>query len=156
MNAADRMPSGAVARMTHALPDLRRQPHALLVRKRALPMQVTFAGADGTCETLEGAVNYRTGDALLTGTRGERWPVERERFLSTYHPIPPTHAGEPGAYAKRPHTVLALQLAQPLAVPVASSAGVLQARASDWLLQYAPDEYGVVSNEVFLEIYERC
>jgi hypothetical protein len=135
------------------LPDLAADPRALRVVKRALPAIVSFATEDGICETVEGPVRYRAGDAILTGVRGERWPVERERFLASYAPEPPTRAGEDGRYVKHPATALALRLNAPVAVPVGWQADPLLGQPGDWLLRYADGSYGVARDEIFRESY---
>lgn len=137
-----------------AMPDLTTDPRALHVCKRPLPVQVFFAPADGVCQTLEGLVRYRRGDAVLTGTRGERWPVARDSFLSSYEPVPPTVSAHDGAYRKLPSRVLARRLDHPLAVPVGWQGDPLQARPGDWLLRYGDGDHGVVDDSIFRETYE--
>ena len=61
-------------------PDLSEDRAARRARKRAVVVQVEFAETDGTLSTQEGPVHYSTGDALLTGTEGERWSVARDTF----------------------------------------------------------------------------
>ncbi|HUB13406.1 MAG TPA: PGDYG domain-containing protein [Acetobacteraceae bacterium] len=139
--------------MSH-VPDLAADPRALQVRKRPLPVQVTFASADGICATLEGPVRYRRGDAILTGTRGELWPVTRGSFFDSYEAMPPTSPGQDGTYRKRPAPVLALRLERALAVPVGWQDDLLQARRGDWLLHYADGSHGVVSDRIFRDTYE--
>ena len=39
---------------------------------------VEFAQADGALISREGPNHYRTGDALITGSTGDRWSVSRE------------------------------------------------------------------------------
>ena len=136
------------------LPDLQTDPAVLQVRKRPVPVQVAFAVNDGVCETLEGAVRYRRGDAVLTGTRGEQWPVGRDSFLDSYAPVPPTAAGQDGTYRKLPVTVLALRVDSACDVPVGWQNDPLHARPGDWLLRYADGSYGVVNDAIFRETYE--
>jgi len=136
------------------VPDLASNPHTLRVCKRPVPVQVAFAKADGICETLEGAVRYRRGDAILTGSRGESWPVGRDSFRDSYESVPPTAPGQDGTYRKRPASVLALRLDRALAVPVGWQGDKLQGRRGDWLLRYADGSYGVVNDCIFRETYE--
>ena len=136
------------------LPDLAADPRVLRVSKRALPTPVTFAASDGVCETLEGRVRYRAGDAILTGQRGERWPVRRDLFAAGYVPIPPTAAGQDGLYCKVPSTALALRLDRAVAVSVGWRDDPLQGRPGDWLLQYSDGSNGIVQNEIFRKSYE--
>src|SRR5262249_10597889 len=79
-------------------PALAAAPRTLRVCKKPAPVRTEFAGADGVCATLEGPVRYKAGDAIVTGVRGEQWPVERESFPASYEPVPPTRAGNSGNY----------------------------------------------------------
>lgn len=135
-------------------PDLESDPHALHVCKRPMPVEVRFAFADGICQTLEGPVRYRRGDAILTGSHGERWPVQRDRFFDSYEPLPPTDAAKNGTYRKRPALVLALRLDCDLAVPVGWANDPLQAHPGDWLLRYTDGSHGVVNDAIFRETYQ--
>jgi hypothetical protein len=139
--------------MNEKLPDLGADARALRVCKKPLPVPVEFAAADGVCATREGPVHYRAGDAILTGVRGERWPVERDWFSSNYAPVPPTRAGENGTYGKAPSLTLALRLDRPRDVPVGWQKDPLHARPGDWLLQYADGSYSVIGDEVLRESY---
>jgi hypothetical protein len=134
--------------------DLRGDRLARRARNRAIEMQVEFATADGTLLTREGLVTYVAGDALLTGSEGERWPVPRHRFDETYEPIAPLRPGKPGAYRKRPQIVWAKPMRATFTVELGGGRGTLQGTAGDWLLQYAPGDLSVVSASVFAKTYE--
>jgi hypothetical protein len=139
--------------VTDALPDLAADPRALRVCKKPDPVRAEFADADGVCDTLEGPVRYKAGDAILTGVRGERWPVERESFLASYEPVPPTHDGDGGSYSKAPSLAHALRLDHACEVPVGWQDDPLHGRPGDWLLQYADGSYGVVQDQIFRATY---
>jgi hypothetical protein len=100
-----------------------------------------------------GLNRYAAGDALLTGSTGDRWCVSRDRFDAKYRPEPPLAPGRVGHYRNRPVAVLAKQIN--VAFSVARSAGgdVLQGNAGDWLLQYAPGDHGVVAQARFDSVY---
>lgn len=117
-------------------------------------MQVEFAAADGTCNTLEGAVRFRAGDALLTGVQGERWPVGREAFLSSYQAVPPTQTGDNGAYRKSTAVAYAIRLDRPRDVPVGWQNDPLHGEPGDWLMQYADGSRGVIRDEILRESYD--
>ncbi len=136
------------------VPDLTSAAEALSVVKRPIPVRVTFATAGGTCQTLEGNVRYQAGDAILTGTRGEQWPVRRDFFLAGYQAIPPTKPGADGLYRKCPTPVHALRLKRPLAVPVGWQDDPLQGHPGDWLLRYDDGSHGIVQDAIFRETYE--
>jgi hypothetical protein len=88
------------------------------------------------------------GDALITGTQGELWPVARDRFDQTYERV------AEGIYRKRPLVAYALRLQAPMSVRVGERSDVLAANVGDWLLQYEEGEYGVVDPLVFVQTYE--
>jgi hypothetical protein len=135
------------------VPDLTTEPRALQVCKHPVVVQVEFARNNGVCETLEGPARYRAGDAILTGVRGECWPVQREPFLASYSPVPPTVAGADGLYRKAPSVTLALKLDRAMAVPVGRQGDRLRGRPGDWLLRYADGSHGIVRDAIFRECY---
>lgn len=139
--------------MTDELADLDANPNALRVCKKPVAVRVEFVTADGVCETLEGPVRFRAGDAILTGSQGEHWPVRRDLFLSSYEPVPPTQAGESGSYRKAPVVAYALRLEQPRDVPVGWQDDPLHGRRGDWLLHYADGSRGVIRDAIFRESY---
>jgi hypothetical protein len=123
-------------------------------RKRPVAVAVEFASRAGLLKTLEGPVRYRTDDALLTGAAGERWPVERAKFDAAYELVPPATGGNFGHYCKRPLTVWARQMSEPFSVRVGYAADALRGQPGDWLLQYASDDYGIISAALFAQTYE--
>jgi hypothetical protein len=139
--------------MSDKLPDLAADPRALRVHKKPIRVPAEFATADGVCETLEGPVRFRTGDAILTGMRGERWPVGRNTFQASYEPVPPTRAGENGEYRKTASLTFALRLDHPRDVPVGWQNDPLHGRVGDWLVQYSDGSYGVMRDEIFRDSY---
>jgi hypothetical protein len=140
--------------VTEKVPDLAADPRALRVCKKPIPVEVEFASADGTCATLEGPVRFRAGDALLTGVQGERWPVRRETFLSSYQAVPPTRAGDNGFYRKTAAPAYAMRLDRPHDVPAGWQNDPLHGEPGDWLLQYADGTHGVLRDRIFLESYD--
>lgn len=115
---------------------------------------VEFAGSAGTLMSLEGPNRYESGDALVTGTGGARWVVERARFDDKYVPATPNLAhGEAGNYRNRPVAVLAKRMTQPFSIARTIDGDTLTGAAGDWLMQYAPGDYGVVKAQRFAAVY---
>ncbi len=133
--------------------DVRVQPGSRRAVKKPLPVLVRFAREAGTLQTLEGPVPYAAGDALLTGTAGERWPVTRERFLRDYVPESPAKGGD-GHYIKRPAPVWALCMSEAFSIRLEGSNALLRGLTGDWLVQYGAGEYGIVRADIFAESYE--
>lgn len=125
-------------------------PDALSVRKRPLPVPVFFATTDGVCETLEGPVRYRIGDALLTGSGGERWPMRRPDFDAAYRLLP----DNPEFCVKIVASAVARRLDQDLCVPVGWQADLLTGHPGDWVIAYADRTFGIVCDDIFRATYE--
>jgi len=124
------------------------------VQKKAVPVQVTFATADGVCETKEGLVAYKAGDAIMTGVEGEQWSIQRGKFDDTYMPISPTYKGIDGLYVKKPLIVYALQITEPFYVTVSWAKDKIQGKPGDWLVQYFENDYGIVDQTIFAKSYD--
>jgi len=129
-------------------------PKSIRASKKPAPVQVEFAKEGGICETKEGDVPYKAGDVIMTGVEGEQWPIERVKFAASYEAIPPIKHGNDGQYCKKPIQVLALQMDEPFYVHVSWSGSRLEGEAGDFLLQYSPNDYGIVSESIFEKTYE--
>jgi len=133
--------------------DLRSDPAAQRVVKDET-VTVEFAAGDGELMSLEGPNRYARGDALITGSTGDRWVVSRDRFDPKYLPAEAALAhGEAGTYRNRPAVVLARQMNEPFALERAAGGDVLRGTAGDWVMQYAPGDYGVVQAARFAKVY---
>jgi hypothetical protein len=135
-------------------PDLSTDPAAAAYVKDET-VDVVFADRDGTLQSREGPNRYRTGDALITGSTGDRWSVTRDRFDARYQAILPQAHGEDGGYRAKPVAVWAKQISTPFTVARRAGGDVLSGQAYDWVLQYAPGDYGVVEDARFRRVYRR-
>jgi hypothetical protein len=137
--------------------DLSQDAGALRVIKDET-VAVEFAASEGELMSLEGPNRYTRGDALITGSTGDRWVVSRERFDAKYVPADAALAhGEAGAYRNRPAVVLAKQMNEAFSLARSASGGdVLRGAAGDWVMQYSPGDYGVVQAARFAKVYRRA
>jgi PGDYG protein len=133
-------------------PDLRTDGAAQWVVKDEV-VSVEFAPAAGELDSAVGRNRYAAGDALLTGSTGDRWCVSRDRFDAKYVPEPPILHGHGGRYRNRPVGVLAKQMSVAFIVERSAGGDVLRGNAGDWLLQYAPGDHGVVAAARFERVY---
>ena len=133
-------------------PDLSCDPAARQAAKDET-VQVQFATQPGELVSAVGVNRYVAGDALVTGSTGDRWCVSRERFDAKYLPVAPTPPGVAGAYRNRPVTVLAKQMPQAFSVAREAGGDVLNGSAGDWLLQYGPGDHGIVDRARFARVY---
>ena len=133
--------------------DLRTDPAARPFVKDET-VHVDFATQAGELMSLEGPNRYAPGDALITGSTGDRWVVSRERFDAKYVPADASLAqGQAGAYRNRPSVVLAKQMREAFSRARSEAGDVLHGQAGDWVLQYAPGDYGVVQARRFAKVY---
>lgn len=114
---------------------------------------VEFAPADGVLQSAVGANRYVAGDALLTGSTGDRWCVSRDRFDAKYGPEPGVQAGRAGLYRNLPQRIRGKQIAVAFSIARSTGGDVLRGAAGDWLLEYAPGDYGVVARARFEAVY---
>lgn len=116
-------------------------------------VQVVFAKESGEIVSLEGPNRYHPGDALIKGSTGSRWSVSRDRFDSRYEAAPPGRQGDDGFYRNRPVPVLARQMEMPFCIARSAGGDRLEGAAGDWLMQYAPGDYGITEHSRFLRVY---
>jgi hypothetical protein len=133
-------------------PDLTEDSDAVWAVKDEL-VTVEFAAAAGTLESAVGTNRYQPGDALLTGSTGDRWCVSRDRFDARYRPDAPTLQGEAGRYGNRPVSVLAKRMTVNFTVERSAGGDLLRGNAGDWLVQYAPGDHGIVADARFDRVY---
>jgi hypothetical protein len=127
---------------------------AATYRKRIQTVDVAFPDKAGVVQTLEGPICHQAGDAVVTGTRGEQWPIAMETFLKKYEPVLANTAGQPGKYLSRPNKVIAVQLTSPYEITLPGNQGVLRGDAGAWLVQYGLADQAIVAPDVFAETYE--
>jgi hypothetical protein len=132
------------------IPDLTTDSAACWVVKDEV-VTVEFAVASGVLDSAVGPNRYAPGDALLTGSTGDRWCVSRERFDAKYTPEP--SPGAAGRYRNRPMPVLAKRMSVPFSVQRTAGGDVLRGEAGDWLVQYAPGDHGIVARARFEGVY---
>ena len=129
--------------------DLENETGVFRVMKKPIPLKVEFAKHDGVCRTKEGDVRYLEGDAIVTGTKGEQWPIQIAKFKETYQQVDE----EKGLYAKKPMHSLAKQMSVQFSVNVSWSNDPLVGKPEDWLLQYGKGDFGIVDKDIFDETY---
>jgi len=132
--------------------DLRADPESGYFVKTEV-VQVAFAKHDGELISREGQNRYRVGDALITGSTGDRWCVSRDRFDAKYEPVADLALGDDGTYRNKPIPVLARQMREPFSIARTAGGDVLRGSAQDWLMQYAPGDFGITADERFQQVY---
>lgn len=57
------------------------------VMKKQIPVKAYQTDKEIRIKTLEGVMTANVGDWVITGVKGEQWPVNREIFEETYEKI---------------------------------------------------------------------
>ena len=134
--------------------DLREDPQSGYYIKSEV-VEVTFATSAGELISREGPNRYAVGDALITGSTGDRWCVSRERFDTKYEPLSPGTHGTDGSYRNKPIPVLAKQMGEAFCIARSAGGDTLRGAPRDWLMQYGPGDFGITENTRFQQVYRR-
>jgi PGDYG protein len=134
-------------------PQVQGLPGLTFAHKTPGEVDVAFASTECTVQTREGKVHAHAGDAILTGTKGDRWRVSRGRFTEKYEPVAPTRAGQDGRYVALPIRVAAVQMREDFEVILADGVSVLAGRPGDWLVDYGDGSLGVIEPKIFTATY---
>jgi hypothetical protein len=126
----------------------------LRARKLERTVRARFALQDCLVHTAEGAVRARAGDAIVTGTAGEEWPVPIKSFAASYQPLGAAVMGAAGEYRRLPRPVLAARMQRTFAVVLADGHSRLSGGAGDWLVDYGDGTLGVIADAIFMTTYE--
>ncbi len=122
-----------------------------LLKVQKLPIELSFeiAKEKQTIKSREGDVVANKGDAILTGTKGEKWPIEISKFEKTY-----SFDEKTKKCSKKPLEVEAIILKEPIEITVSWSNNVLKGKKNDVLVKYSEGDFGIVSRDIFDETYE--
>lgn len=121
--------------------------------KKRLPVNVEFAFMAGVMQTLEGPVAYAAGDALMTASKGESWPINLQKFETTYEPVSRTKMGENGLYVKLPLVVEAEQMQTDFQVHIRDLTTILKGKKKDWLITAPDGSQWIVDDAIFRGTY---
>lgn len=117
--------------------------------KRAVPHSFQINITEQVILTLEGLVVAFAGDIILTGVRGERWPIAKAKFEQTYD-----FDLETMQCRKKPLIVTAEEMTESFEVTVGWAKQPIYGKAGDFRITYGPGDFGVVARDIFFETYE--
>ena len=116
--------------------------------KKPTPEKYEIADSDGTIDTLEGPVNYKKGYYILTGPKGEQYPMPPEKFNEL--------KDDNGDGTCSPKKIVKLaKVADHDGVVNTSWGEPLQYTAgNDVIVRHGPNDYGVVKRDIFAQTYQ--
>lgn len=117
--------------------------------KRPAREPYEIADQAGTIDTLEGPVRYPKGYYIMTGPKGERYPISPEKFREIK-----VDNGD-GTASPKPIVKLA-KVADHSGTVDTSWGEKLQYNPDvDVIVRHGPGDYGVVKADIFKQTYER-
>jgi len=116
--------------------------------------EVVFASKVIKIETLEGTVECKHDDAIVTGVEGEKWPVPRSIFDENYYPVNASlKHGQDGLYFRKEILVQAKKIYDSDIIELEVSGGKLLASKGDWLVTHSDGRQWIVADVVFKKTY---
>lgn len=115
--------------------------------KHPIAIKYDIAKEPGTIKTLEGPVRYDTGYIIITGPKGEKYPVTPEKFYSLYD-----IASEGEATPKKIYKVAKLA-DHDGSVKTSWGETLNYTNGNDYIVRHGPGDYGVVKTDIFAKTY---
>ena len=116
--------------------------------KKPNPIQYTVAAEPGTVDTLEGPVNHPAGFYIITGPKGEKYPVSPVKFAGLYDDHKDGTA--------TPKKIMKIaKLADHDGVVNTSWGEPMHYRTGeDFIVRHGPGDYGAVKKDIFAKTYD--
>lgn len=120
---------------------------AVKVYKKANPEHYEIAQQDGTIDTLEGPVNYKAGFYILTGPKGEKYPVPPHKFAEL--------KDDQGNGVCTPKKIIKYAKLADHNGSVDTSWGekLNYTTGEDYIVCHGENDYGVVKKDIFAKTY---
>lgn len=105
------------------------------------------AEKDGQIQTLEGSVNYKKGYYILTGPKGEKYPMPPEKFAEL--------KDDQGNGVCTPKKIMKTAKLADHDGSVKTSWGetLNYTKGNDYIVRHGPGDYGVVKSDIFKQTY---
>jgi hypothetical protein len=115
--------------------------------KHPTPIHYKTAIASGNIETLEGPVDYQAGHKIITGPKGEQYPVSPEKFRDYYDDNNDGTATPKKIFKQA-------KLADHNGVVHASWGDLNYKAGEDYIVRHGAGDYGVVKKDIFAQTYD--
>jgi hypothetical protein len=105
---------------------------------------------DGTIKTLEGPVSYNQGDYIMTGPKGEQYPISPETFDKLK-----TDNGDGTASPKKIIKLAKMADHDGEVTLQYNGSQLAYHKGEDIIVRHGEDDYGVVKRDIFAQTYEK-
>ena len=116
--------------------------------KKGKPISHEKATESGVTKTLEGDVRHEEGHHIITGPKGEKYPVAPERFAELYDDHGDGTA-TPKAIVKK------ARLADHDGVVKASWGDLAYKAGQHYIVRHGDGDYGVIEKDIFHQTYQK-
>ena len=116
--------------------------------KKPAKEKYEIAQQPGTIQTLEGPVNYDAGFYIMTGPKGEQYPITPERFKDLKDDL-----GN-GICTPKKIVKLAKLADHDGSVPTSWGETMHYTAGNDYIVRHGPNDYGVVKKDIFAQTYD--
>jgi len=115
--------------------------------KKPAQEKYEIAQQDGTIQTLEGPVNYKKGFYILTGPKGEKYPIPPEKFAELKDDM--------GKGICTPKKIMKVAKLADRDGTIKTSWGetLNYNSGNDYIVRHGPGDYGVVKVDIFKQTY---
>lgn len=116
--------------------------------KKPAKEKYEIATEPGTIQTLEGPVKYETGFYIMTGPKGEQYPITPQRFKEL--------KDDQGNGVCTPKKIVKLaKLADhDGSVPTSWGETMHYTAGNDYIVKHGANDYGVVKKDIFAQTYD--
>ena len=115
--------------------------------KKPNPVHYETATDSGTIDTLEGPVRYEAGHKIITGPKGEKYPVSPESFYDKYD-VDDENTATPKKIIKY------AKLADHDGVLHTSWGNLEYTKGNDYIVRHGEGDYGAVKKDIFHQTYD--
>lgn len=105
-----------------------------------------IAQDSGTVQTLEGPVKYKKGDYIMTGPKGEQYPIGPDTFNQLK-----TDNGDGTASPKRIDKLAKMADHDGSVVLKYNGSTLAYSSGEDYIVRHGPNDYGVIKKDIFLQ-----
>jgi len=106
-----------------------------------------IANEPGTVDTLEGPVRYDVGHYIMTGPKGEQYPITPEKFHDFKDDL-----GDGKCTPKKIHKIA--KLADHDGVLNTSWGDLKYHKGEDYIVRHGENDYGAVKKDIFQQTYD--
>jgi hypothetical protein len=115
--------------------------------KKPTAIKYQTAIDNGTVDTLEGPVDYMAGHKIITGPKGEKYPITPQKFDTLYD--------DNGNNTATPKKIMKVaKLADHDGVIHTSWGDLNYTAGNDYIVRHGTGDYGAVKKDIFAQTYD--